>query len=71
VVGGCNHTGRYAIDGTQLGYKSILAAIIAVFHAQTPVTVADSQLCNAFSNSIEGEECDGCEYERVRWQRPM
>jgi hypothetical protein len=49
--GGCNATGRFAIDSSAPRYKSILAGLMAAFHAQTPVTISYSQTCNAFGNA--------------------
>lgn len=49
--GGCNSSGRYAIDNTSPHFKMTYAAILAAFHSQTDVFVAYSQSCNSWSNA--------------------
>jgi hypothetical protein len=51
VTGGCNVTGRFAIDSTQLKFKATRAAIIVAFHTQTALTVAYEQTCNSYPNA--------------------
>ena len=51
VSGGCNTSGRFAIDSSLPRYKSILVALMGAYHAQTPVMIAYTQTCNAFGNS--------------------
>lgn len=51
VTGGCNTTGRFAIDSAQLKFKATRAAIMAAFHSQTPITVFYYQTCNSYGNS--------------------
>jgi hypothetical protein len=51
VSGGCNTTGRFAIDSSQLKFKATRAAVMAAFHSQTPVTVFYNQTCNSFVNT--------------------
>lgn len=51
ISGGCNITGRFAIDSSQLRFKAIRAAVMAAFHNQTPITVAYKQTCNSFGNA--------------------
>jgi hypothetical protein len=47
VSGGCNTTGRFAIDSSLRRFKSAQAAVMAAFHTQTQVTVSYAQTCNA------------------------
>ena len=50
---GCNTSGRFGIDSTNLKYKATLSAIIAAFHAQSTVTVHYLDTCDAFGNSAD------------------
>lgn len=49
--GGCNASGRYAIDSSSPHFKATYAAILSSFHAQNDVFVAYSQSCNSWSNA--------------------
>jgi hypothetical protein len=49
--GGCNYTGRYALDTSSPHYKTTVASIMAAFHAQADVYVSYSQSCNIFPNA--------------------
>ena len=49
--GGCNSTGRYALDSLAPNYKTTVASIIAAYHAQADVFVNYSQSCNTFPNA--------------------
>lgn len=49
--GGCNTSGRFAIDSSQPKFKSVRAAIMAAFFSQSPIVVAYTQTCNAFPNA--------------------
>ncbi len=50
-TGGCNSSGRFAMDSTSLHFKATYAAILAAFNSQSDVFVAYSQSCNAWSNA--------------------
>lgn len=49
--GGCNTTARFAIDSSQLHFKSVRAAIMTAFASQTPIIVAYTETCNMFPNA--------------------
>lgn len=51
VAGGCNTTGRFAIDVDAPRFKGTQAAVMAAFHTQADVKVIYSQTCNAFGNA--------------------
>jgi hypothetical protein len=51
VSGGCNTTSRFAIDSSQLHFKSVRAAIMAAFASQTLIIAAYTQTCNMFPNA--------------------
>jgi hypothetical protein len=53
ISGGCNTTGRFAIDSTSVRYKATLSAVIASYHAQTPIKVEYKQTCNSWGNSAD------------------
>lgn len=53
VVEGCNSTGRFAISEDNLRYRATFSAVVAAFHAQTPVEVKYFSSCNAWSNSAD------------------
>ncbi len=50
-AGGCNDTGRYAINSDQLHFKATQSSLIAAYHAQTTVTVNYSKSCNIYPNA--------------------
>lgn len=52
-VEGCNTSGRFAISSTDTRYKATLAAVMAAYHAQSPVKVVYNQTCTAWSNSYD------------------
>ena len=51
AAGGCNSTGRFAIDSSTMKFKGTSAAAIAAFHAQSDVTIIYTQTCNAWGNA--------------------
>lgn len=51
VSGGCNVTGRFAIDSTSLSYKGIFSAAIAAFHSQSSVSIIYFESCNSYGNA--------------------
>lgn len=51
VSGGCNTTARFAIDSSQLKFKSVRVAIMAAFLSQTSIVVAYTPTCNTFPNA--------------------
>jgi hypothetical protein len=53
VTGGCNTTGRFAIDDTSPRYEATLSAVLASYHAQTKVRVNYFPTCNAWGNSAD------------------
>ena len=50
-VGGCNFTGRFAIDSTSPVYKTTVAVVVAAFHAQSDIVVGYTKSCTAWENS--------------------
>jgi hypothetical protein len=50
-VGGCNTTGRFVMRASDARFRATRAAVIAAFHAQTPVTINYSQTCKVWENS--------------------
>jgi hypothetical protein len=50
-VGGCNTSGRFVMRASDARFRATRAAIIAAFHAQTPVTIKYSQSCSVWENS--------------------
>ena len=47
----CNTTARFSISSTDPKYKTVVAGIIAAFHAGTPVRVFGLGTCNVWSNA--------------------
>jgi hypothetical protein len=58
--GGCNTTARFAIDSNAPKFKGTMAAVMAAYHTQTPVTVVYTQTCNSWTNAWDvGHICVG------------
>ena len=47
----CNSTNRYVITDKSDNYRSTLSAVMAAFHAQSPVKVQHLGHCDDFGNS--------------------
>ncbi|MGF1708952.1 hypothetical protein [Enterovibrio baiacu] len=52
-IGGCNTTGRFAMDSNSPRYKASVTAIISAFHSKTPVRVNYLSTCNSWVNSAD------------------
>jgi hypothetical protein len=50
---GCNTTARYTIDETSVHFKATVAAIMAAFHARTPVLVTYAATCNVLGGAAD------------------
>ncbi|MEZ8142133.1 hypothetical protein A1OO_19385 [Enterovibrio norvegicus FF-33] len=55
VSGGCNTTGRFAVDSLSPIYEGTISAVIAAHHAQSPVTIIYTQSCKAWDNSWDAQ----------------
>lgn len=50
---GCNTTGRFAIDDDSERFDVTRSAVIAAYHAQTPVTIVFKASCDTWSNATD------------------
>jgi len=53
IVEGCNTSGRFYIDESNLSYNEVVSSLIAAFHSKTDVKVNYSTTCNVWSNSYD------------------
>lgn len=53
VTSGCNSTGRFVIDSSQLRFKGVQAAVMAAYHSGSEITVQYAPTCNTFGNTFD------------------
>lgn len=53
ISGGCNATGRFAIDSTSVRFVGMRTALIAAFHAKSKVRVSYDGSCDSWSNTYD------------------
>jgi hypothetical protein len=47
----CNTSGRFVMSASDPKYKTTVAALLAAYHSQTPVTLYGAGTCNTWSNA--------------------
>lgn len=47
----CNTSGRFVISVSDPKYKTVVATLLAAYHAQTPVTLYGAGTCSTWSNA--------------------